>query len=95
MRLRLCLWFLLSLTAACLLTLASGCDLTLGPKTKTVYTLIHPGRPIQILDKATVTGRVLDGTGDAVKQDVGGWVVMPMDHFNALKSAAEKGASVK
>ena len=80
---------LFGLTLICLLTLVSGCALTLGPQTKTVYTLVHPGRPIQILDKAVIRGRVLDGTGDAVRQDVGGWVCMPMDHFDALKRAAE------
>jgi hypothetical protein len=30
------------------------------------------------------------GSGDAVKQDVGGWVMMPVDHWEAIKRNLEK-----
>jgi len=69
--------------------LNSGCDLTLGPKTKTVYTIVFPGKPLEILEPVKVRGKVLDGAGDPVIQDVGGWIVMPREHFDAMKRAIE------
>ena len=63
----------------------SGCGgLTIGPRTETRYVIVHPGRPLQILGNKTVRGRVLDGTGDAVEQDIGGWIAMPAEHWNAI-----------
>ena len=64
---------------------SSGCDgITLGPRVKTEYVVIHSGRPLQILQNKKITGRVLDGSGAAVDQDIGGWVAMPMEHWEAL-----------
>ena len=85
-----------SLTRRCAMVAAmtifcatSGCDgITLGPRVKTEYVVIHPGRPLQILQNKKVTGRVLDGSGDAVDQDIGGWVAMPMGHWQAVQRAA-------
>ena len=75
-----------SLMLSCLLI--SGCDLTIGPKTKEIYTIVHPGKPLRILENRKVKGRVMDGTGGAVEQDLGGWVAMPEEHFAALQRAA-------
>jgi hypothetical protein len=73
--------------------LVAGCDVTLGPKTRQVYTIVHPGKPLQIVKNQVVTARVLDGGTDApVLQDVGGWIVMPIEHFDALKRAAKIAA---
>jgi len=33
---------------------------------------------------------VLDGSGAAVEQDIGGWVVMPNDHWESVKRNLEK-----
>ena len=76
-----------SLMMFCLLN--SGCDLTLGPKTKTVYTLVYEGKPMEVVESAKVKGIVLDGTGDAVTQDVGGWGMMPKTHWQAVQRALE------
>jgi hypothetical protein len=84
------------LTLICLLT--SACDLTLGPKVKTIYVVVSPGKPLLVLSPgAVVKGRVLDdSTGDAVSQDIGGWVAMPVKHYNALaKAAGVKEADAK
>lgn len=82
--LKRCLWMTM-LTCA-----LSGCTgLTVGPQVETRYLIIHPGRPLVVLDQVTVAGRVMDGTGDAVKQDVGGWVMMPPDHWDSVKKALE------
>ena len=76
-------------TSVCLAS--SGCSgLSLGPQTKTEYIVMHPGRPMQVLENATVKGRVLDGSGDAVKQDIGGWIMQPPDHWEAVKRNLEK-----
>ena len=45
---------------------------------------------MQVLENTKVEGRVLDGSGDTVQQDIGGWVVMPSDHWEAVKRNLEK-----
>ncbi len=72
----------------------SGCTgVTLGPQVRTEYTIVHVGKPLQVLESSTVKGRVLDGSGDAVNQDVGGWIMMPPDHWEVVKRNLEKGAA--
>lgn len=72
------------------LLILSGCSgLSLGPQVRTDYVMIHQGRPLKVLQTVTVTGRVLDGTGDTVQQQVGGWVMMPPDHWDAVKTDLE------
>jgi hypothetical protein len=69
----------------------SGCTgLTLGPQVKTEYVIMNPGRPAQILENKNVVVKPLDGQGNPVVQDVGGWVVMPETHWSALKAAFEE-----
>jgi hypothetical protein len=67
----------------------SGCEPTvaIGPRVRDVYTLVHSGRPLQVLENTTVKGRVLEGSGDAVDQDVGGWIMMPPDHWETVKKS--------
>jgi len=69
---------------------SAGCGLSIGPQVETRYVLIHTGKPLEVLENRTVKGRVLDGTGAAVTQDVGGWVMMPPDHWDAVKRALER-----
>ena len=52
---------------------------------------MHPGKPAQVLENKDLVVKTLDGQGNPVVQDVGGWVVMPLDHWTALKNALEKG----
>ena len=64
----------------------SGCDITLGPKVKTVYAIVYPGKPIEILQNAKVIGRVLNAyTLDPVTQDIGGWIAMPPEHWELIQ----------
>ena len=70
--------------------LSLGCGLSLGPQTKTEYVLIHPGKPLEVLENKTVLGRVLDGSGSPVKQEIGGWVMMPPDHWLVVKRALDE-----
>ena len=45
---------------------------------------------MQVLENTKVKGRVIDGTGDTIEQEVAGWYMMPESHFLALKNAAER-----
>ena len=73
----------LMMTLACSMSLAC----TLGPRVRTEVVLVTPGRPLQVTQNVTVKGQIL-GTDQPVKQDIGGWIAMPRDHFDALMRAA-------
>lgn len=75
------------------LTILGCTGLTLGPRTRTAYIMVIPGKPLVILSQTTVTGRRLDVAADSptIQQDIGGWVAMPQAHFDALMRAAKKG----
>lgn len=66
----------------------TGC--VIGPTVEVRHVLIHPGQPLRVLDNVTVSGERLDG-GGAAEHDIGGWVVMPPDHWAAIKAIIEKG----
>lgn len=70
--------------------LSSGCaEVRIGPQTETRYTMVHAGKPMQALENQQIKGRVLGGSGDPVEQDVGGWVMMPSDHWDAVERKLE------
>lgn len=75
---------LLAITASCFAS--SGC-FTLGPRVETRFVIVHQGQPIQVLDNRTVRGRRI-GDDAVATQDIGGWMAMPRDHFDALMRAA-------
>ncbi len=68
--------------ALCLLTM-TGC-ITIGPRVETRYVIVHPGQPLRVMENTTLSGERLDGAGPA-KQDVGGWIMMPPDHWAVLE----------
>lgn len=70
-----------ALTASCSLTLAS-CEV------KTVFVPMIPGSPGEVVAPASVLIRRL-GDEQVGEQRIGGWIVMPPEHFAALKRAAE------
>lgn len=73
----------LALTTSCLAT--SGCkSLTIGPTTEREFIIVHSGQPIRVLENVSVTGQRLDGAGPATV-DIGGWIVMSPDHWDAVK----------
>jgi len=73
------------------LLLFSGCDLTLGPKVETRYVIVKPGVPVVVLENETLRCRVLTDTeGDMVRQDLGGWIAMPPEHWEAVKQEIER-----
>ncbi len=78
---------------ASVLVMLSGC--TLGPVEETRYVIVHAGQPIRILTNESATGERLDGAGVA-SFDIGGWVAMPPDHWETIKTILEaKGMSTE
>jgi len=77
----------LLLIATCLPNL--GCSGTLGPRVETKYVILKAGRPGRVLENQRVKVQALND--DTIKEvDIGGWIVMPPEHFEALKRAVEE-----
>jgi len=62
----------------------SGC--TIGPRVKSEFVIVRPGHPCEILENKTVRARRLNDQS-IVRQDVGGWVAMPAEHWEAIVRA--------
>jgi ABC-type uncharacterized transport system permease subunit len=63
----------------------AGCDLTLGPKTETRYVIVKAGVPVELLENRELRARVLtDETGAEIRQDAGGWIAMPPEHWESV-----------
>ncbi len=82
------LTLVLSLMTCALSVMQTGC--TIGPTVETRYVAIKPGQPIRILENRTVRGDRLDNAGVA-EFDIGGWIAMPPEHWEAVKRSLEKG----
>ena len=70
-----------------------SCGVNLGPQTKTEWIIAHPGKPGKVLENKKVTVKP-EGASQPIQQDIGGWEVMPRDHFDALMRAVD-GAKPK
>jgi len=76
--------------AALVLTLA-GCSLTLGPVIERKAIIVVAGVPVEILENRVVECHVLNEVEiNPVKQNIGGWVAMPPDHWKTLKAEVER-----
>lgn len=73
---------------AMMLTFLPSCNLTLGPQAKTEVVIVRAGKPVQIIENKTVKARRIDDD-TIVKVDVGGWVALPQEHWEAVKRALE------
>jgi hypothetical protein len=98
MRNHLTAWTCLGLLLSC--WMISGCQFTpvqIGPQEKETITILHPGRPIKILRNCTVDARPLkDEQAKPAKVDVGGWIAMPPDHWDAVTlSIQQRDARIK
>jgi hypothetical protein len=76
---------------ACSLSLlfAVGCNITLGPIVETKTIIVKPGTGIEILDQVTVHAHLLKDGGekaDVFEQDIGGWVAIHPEHWQAVKN---------
>lgn len=71
--------FLLALATSCLLI--SAC--TIGPRVESRFVILKPGQPGTILENVTVPMSSLNGSEHS-EQDIGGWVAMPPEHWNAV-----------
>lgn len=69
----------------------SGCSdgLTIGPKVATRYIFVHAGTPATVAEDISVLVMVPNEAPRRV--NVGGWKVMPPDHFSVLWQHASEG----
>ena len=75
-----------SLVISLVMGLFAGCGTTIGPKVETRYVRVMPGVPIVVLENVVVRGRALtDTAGAAVPVDIGGWVAMPLLHWEQVR----------
>lgn len=73
--------------------LMMGCSgLTIGPVVEKKAIIVRAGTAIEIVEQVEVDARLLkkDGATDIFQQDVGGWVTMHPDHWDALKREVER-----
>jgi hypothetical protein len=75
----------------------AGCDITLGPKTEVRAVIVTPGLPVEIIENQKVKAHVLTeaqtekgGEVNPFYQDVGGWIAMPPEHWQAVKREIER-----
>ena len=73
----------------CSLMIFASC--TLGPRVKTETIIVRAGRPLLITENVTVKGQIA-GSDEQVHQDIGGWIALPEDHWDALMRALDKKA---
>jgi hypothetical protein len=81
------LWMIAAMMS-CLMS--AGCGVRIGPQVEERYVIVHPGKPLTVLENTRVKGRAMDQTGGAVEQDIGGWKAMPPDHWEAIERRLEK-----
>lgn len=70
------------------LVLLQGCSgFALGPTIERKTIIVKAGTAIEVVSQTTVDARLLSdtGAGDVFEQDVGGWVMMHPDHWDAVK----------
>lgn len=70
----------------------SGCGLTLGPTVEKKAIIVRAGTAIEIIEDEEVMARILtgDGNSDLFSQNVGGWIAMHPDHWDALKREIDR-----
>jgi hypothetical protein len=69
-----------ALLMAILIGFCPGC---LSAKRETVIVMVNPGKPGLVAQK--VKARIKIGDNDSVEQEIGGWVVMPPEHWERIK----------
>lgn len=74
------------------LPFVAGCGgLTLGPVIEKKAIIVRAGTGIEIVEQTAVEARVLnpDGPSDLFEQDIGGWIALHPDHWQAVKNEVE------
>ncbi len=54
--------------------------------------IVHAGQPMRAMENQTLDGERMDGAG-VVHQDVGGWVMMPPDHWAVIQKMLPQAPS--
>lgn len=81
------------LACSFVLACAGGCGLTIGPVIENRAVIVNPGVPVELLENRKIRCHVItdkDGEIKILKQDVGGWVAMPPEHWQTLKNEMER-----
>lgn len=76
------------LMTMCALT---SCGLSIGPQVKETAVLVHDGQPGVVVGNVSVRVQFEKAGGEQfVDQKIGGWMVMPKPHFDALMTRLKK-----
>ena len=81
----------LMLCGGLMLSCLTSCSVTLGPRAETRIVIVRPGRAMQVTQDVEVSG-IFAGADQEVKQRIGGWIVMPREHYEALMRAVQAAA---
>lgn len=73
-----------------LLLLLNGCGLTLGPVIERKTIIVRAGTAIECLEQIEVKAHTLKRPKEVFQQDIGGWIIMHPDHWEALKREIER-----
>lgn len=76
--------------AVLMLSCLTSCEFSpsIGPKIKTEYIISNPGHPARVVENIKVKV-IPEGASEPVEQDIGAWVTMPQEHFDALMRALD------
>ena len=86
------------LACSLLLVSVSGCGLTIGPVVENKAIIVKPGVVMEVLENKKVKCHVMtekDGEINVIKQDIGGWLVIPPEHWQSLKKELETARGKK
>lgn len=73
--------------------LTTGCEgLTLGPVITRKAIIVRAGTAIEVVENVSVEARILtdNGESDVFEQDIGGWITLHPDHWDAVQSEFER-----
>lgn len=80
---------LLLLTTTCCGNSACSGGLTIGPTIEREFVIVYPGQPIRVLSNIKVRGQRLGDSSLVESQSIGGWVAMPIEHWQAVQRRLE------
>ncbi len=83
--------FLFGAQALFIFFLLNGCGISVGPQVQREIVFVHPGAPCRIAEdvEVEVTVKKPDGTSARQRQNIGGWMTLPPDVYDAVKAALE------
>jgi len=69
----------------------SACSFSVGPQVESRIAIMRPGDAMMITENIKVKGKLLkDPKAGEVKQDIGGWMAMPLNHWEIVKEEIKR-----